>query len=65
VSLARFSCGESGVPEQGSSESLGKLVNPPYVHSVDVSADGARVAAALGDGGVVVIGTFGILHGLC
>ncbi|CAN0512282.1 unnamed protein product, partial [Ectocarpus sp. 8 AP-2014] len=32
-----------------------QLFNPPFVHSVDFTADGCFLAAGLGDSGVVVV----------
>lgn len=32
-----------------------QLFNPPFVHSVDFTADGCYLAAGLGDSGVVVV----------
>eukprot|EP00903_Cladosiphon_okamuranus_P011662 g10969.t2 len=38
-----------------SSSSPQQLFNPPFVHSVDFTADGCHLAAGLGDSGVVVV----------
>ncbi|CAM9878611.1 unnamed protein product [Ectocarpus sp. 6 AP-2014] len=53
LNLSEGSC----VPSASSASSCSpqQLFNPPFVHSVDFTADGCFLAAGLGDSGVVVV----------